>query len=391
MKEKKVNNEAEVLRILSELVNISSYGKIGMEHSIIEYLEHSFKDCYETLELEDKNGNIHLLIGVNHELNDVEDSILLSGHIDTVKESEGHRCSISFDGDRLKGLGISDMKSFVATIISNLDYLKNLDMPVIISLTSDEETHLLGIKHIIQELKTRNINTSMTIVGEPTNLDYYVSSRGNSIYVSIMNGIACHSGTPELGVNAIELQTKFILEIMKIKDQYLKDSAVCITHIDGGKSPSNVVPDGCSTCFGIRTSDSKVLDKMYNYLLAKHKEISKCYGDSKLFNVLDIPPFERKESEFLSRQIDINGKKMIDAKYATEAGYFQEAYPDANIVIYGPGSPEDIHKAGEAIDPNNLFCYEIELRELLNNYLVYRKQEKQCVKKLIYKQIDNKK
>jgi len=172
---------------------------------------------------------------------------------------------------------------------------------------------------------------------------------------------------------------------MKIKEKYLKDSAVCITHIDGGKSPSNVVPDECSTCFGIRTSDSQILQTMYNYLLMRHQEISKCYGASKLFNVLEIPPFERKESEFLREQIEVNGKKTIDAKYATEAGYFQKIFPEANIVIYGPGNPENIHKAGESINPNNIFCYEVELRELLNNYLIYRKREKQHVKKIGYK------
>ena len=388
MEEKNVNNKTDILTILSELVTISSYGVVGKNHIIIEYLKNKFRGCCETLEIEDESGNIHLLVGVNHNLKDIEDSILLSGHIDTVRESEGHRCNVSIDGDRLKGLGISDMKSFIATIIANIDYLKNLDIPVIISLTSDEETDLLGIEHIIYELEARNINTSMAIVGEPTDLDYYVSSRGNSIYVSVMNGIVSHSGTPELGVNAIELQTQFVWEIMNIKNQYLKDATICITHIEGGKIPSNVVPDKCSTCFGIRTSNPKILDTIYDYLVIKHKEISKSYGESKLFNVLFIPPFERTESEFLNRQADINGKQLIDAKYATEAGYFQRAFPNANIVIYGPGDPENIHKAGESINPNNLLRYEFELKEMLSNYLTYRKQKKQGVKKLVYKQID---
>ena len=65
------------------------------------------------IEIEDKNGNIHLLIGVNHKLRDIEDSIILSGHIDTVRESEGHNCNVIINGNNLKGLGISDMKSFL--------------------------------------------------------------------------------------------------------------------------------------------------------------------------------------------------------------------------------------------------------------------------------------
>ena len=105
-----------------------------------------------------------MLIGVNHKLRDIEDSIILSGHIDTVRESEGHNCNVIINGNNLKGLGISDMKSFVATIIANLDYLKSLDIPVIISLTSDEEHYLIGIQQIISELKNRNINSRLLCI-----------------------------------------------------------------------------------------------------------------------------------------------------------------------------------------------------------------------------------
>lgn len=372
MEARKENN---VLTILKDLVSIPSYGQIGKKHQIIEYLRTTFDDCCDKIEIEDKNGNIHLLIGVNHKLRDIEDSIILSGHIDTVRESEGHNCNVIINGNNLKGLGISDMKSFVATIIANLDYLKSLDIPVIISLTSDEEHYLIGIQQIISELKNRNINSSMVIVGEPTNLDYYVSSKGNSIYVSIMNGISCHSGTPELGINAIELQTLFSSEIMKVKKQTSNDAAICITHIDGGKSPSNVVPDMSSLCFGIRTSNKMILDAISGYLIRKHNEISNCYGESKLFNVLSIPPFEKRESEFLNKQADIDGKSTLDAKYATEAGYFQELFSNANIVIYGPGIPDGIHSSKETITIDNLLHYEVELKDLLSNYLTYIKKE----------------
>lgn len=372
MEARKENN---VLTILKDLVSIPSYGQIGKKHQIIEYLRTTFDDCCDKIEIEDKNGNIHLLIGVNHKLRDIEDSIILSGHIDTVRESEGHNCNVIINGNNLKGLGISDMKSFVATIIANLDYLKSLDIPVIISLTSDEEHYLIGIQQIISELKNRNINSSMVIVGEPTNLDYYVSSKGNSIYVSIMNGISCHSGTPELGINAIELQTLFSSEIMKVKKQTSNDATICITHIDGGKSPSNVVPDMSSLCFGIRTSNKMILDAIAGYLIRKHNEISNCYGESKLFNVLSIPPFEKRESEFLNKQAEIGGKSTLDAKYATEAGYFQELFSNANIVIYGPGIPDGIHSSKETITIDNLLHYEVELKDLLSNYLTYIKKE----------------
>lgn len=381
MKEKRENKEQYILRLLTELVRIPSYGKIDKEHKIIEYLKKHFQTCEEVLELEDKNGNTHLLIGVNKELRDLDKAIILSGHIDTVSETETHKCDVSVEGQNLKGLGISDMKSFVATVLANLEYLHQLDIPVVISLTSDEETNLLGIECITKKLEERNIKPGFVIVGEPTNLDYYVSSRGNSIFVSLMNGIASHSGTPELGVNAIELQVTFLREIMKLQTLYKATSSVCITHVSGGKSPSNVVPDMSSACYGIRTSDTKTLEEMSNYLSEKHKEISKSYGESRLFKVLDIPPFERRQSDFISEQVMENNKKMIDAKYATEAGYFQRTFPSSSIIIYGPGQPEKIHESGEYLDPTRLFQYSEELKQLLKNYLTYTKTNP---KKLVY-------
>ena len=91
--------------------------------------------------------------------------------------------------------------------------------------------------------------------------------------------------------------------------------------------------------------------------------------------MLSIPPFEKRESEFLNKQAEIGGKSTLDAKYATEAGYFQELFSNANIVIYGPGIPDGIHSSKETITIDNLLHYEVELKDLLSNYLTYIKKE----------------
>ena len=71
----------------------------------------------------------------------------------------------------------------------------------------------------------------------------------------------------------------------------------------------------------------------------------------------------------------------VDAKYATEAGYFQRAYPESAILIYGPGQPDKIHESGEYLEPNKLFQYANELNELLSNFLQYKKTDH---KKLVH-------
>ena len=183
----------------------------------------------------------------------------------------------------------------------------------------------------------------------------------------------------ELGINAIELEAEFINEIKKIDKEY-PSASICITSIKGGKTPSNVVPDGCSICFGVRTKDRKSLKEIYDYLSNKHHEIS---SESQLFSVLEFPPFERRES-FFTKYAQENGKNVVDAKYSTEAGYFQMYLPNANIIIYGPGDPNGIHKAGEKIPGDNLLRYKEEFMNLLNKYIETRKEKTLEEKKLIY-------
>ena len=367
-----MEKENKSFKYLGELVNIPSYGTINNNHPIINYLKDKLKEC-EIIENVDSNGNTHLLVGINCKLKDLDQAILLSGHIDTVKESEGHHPQAVLNGEYIEGLGTSDMKAFFASVLSQIDELRSLDEPVILSITSDEETKLEGVRKNIDELKKRNINVAFVIVGEPTNLDYYASSRGNAIYVSIMSGKACHSSTPELGINAIELEAMFISEIKKVSKVY-PSASICITSITGGKIPSNAVPDECSICFGVRTSDRKTLNEIYRYLSNKHDEISGCHGNSKLFSVLEFPPFERIES-FFTKYAEENGIRIVDAKYSTEAGYFQRLFPNAEIIIYGPGDPADIHKSGEKIPAHNLLKYQDDFMKLINKYIESKKQK----------------
>lgn len=361
----------DVLQILYDLVNIPSHGCIDTNHPIINYLKTSFKDCADIVEVKSKNGNTHLLIGINSKLRDVNNGILLSGHIDTVAPSEGHNAISNIEGNNLTGIGSSDMKSFIATIISKLDVLKNMEQPVLIAITSDEETNLQGINELTKQMQVRNINCDFVIVGEPTDSKFSISNRGNSIFVSEMHGVPCHSGTPELGLNAITLEMKFINELERITNEYMDRASICVTSVKGGNVPSNIVPEFCSACFSIRTSDLEVLSTISKELELIHQEISLGTPESRLFNVFSIPPFEKRASKYIMQQSNNKNIEIIEPQFATEAGYIQSIYPEADIVIFGPGNPECIHKAGEHININKLYNFEKELVDLLENYYVF--------------------
>lgn len=126
--------EKNIIEILCELVNIPSFGSINNEHLIIKYLKKCFDDnSQEIIGYTSENGNSHLLIGVNTKLSNIENGILLSGHIDTVKQSEGHEPISRIENNSVIGLGSADMKAFIASIISNINSIKLMNKPVVIS------------------------------------------------------------------------------------------------------------------------------------------------------------------------------------------------------------------------------------------------------------------
>ena len=74
----------------------------------------------------------------------------------------------------------------------------------------------------------------------------------------------------------------------------------------------------------------------------------------------------------------------MDAKYSTEAGCFQRSFPNADIIIYGPGDPNGIHKAGEKISGESLLRYQDDFIKLLSDYLEIKQLGIVDDKKLVY-------
>ena len=120
-----------MLENLKELVAINSYDN---GDKIIEYLKNIFAFFSEEIIVvkNRENNNKSLIVGLNTKLKDVE-PIILSGHIDTVapdiKLYKTNPLELTIEGDKAYGLGSIDMKSFIATILDNLQKLKSLCLP----------------------------------------------------------------------------------------------------------------------------------------------------------------------------------------------------------------------------------------------------------------------
>ena len=71
--------------------------------------------------------------------------MILSGHVDTVIADANFSTdpfSLVVKNGKAYGLGVIDMKCYFSTIIDSLEELSKQNIPIIITITSDEETDL---------------------------------------------------------------------------------------------------------------------------------------------------------------------------------------------------------------------------------------------------------
>ena len=260
------------------------------------------------------------------------------------------------------------MKGFIACTLAMAPILSNmkLDRDIHFSYTFDEETACQGAPLLIEELKKRNFNNSLCIVGEPTNMKIIDAHKGCYEYTTYFEGLAGHGSSPDKGVNAVEFATKYINKLLHLRE-ILKEKSpknsifdppyttLQIGGISGGIA-RNVIADKCKVDWELRPivkSDgvfvNNEMDKFVNEELLP--EMKKTYPNSKIEKEVigEIIGFEREiNSEACELVSKITGDNSRDSvSFGTEAGLFQEI--GISTVVCGPGSIEQAHKVNEYV------------------------------------------
>ena len=201
--------------------------------------------------------------------------------------------------DKIYGRGSCDMKGFIACTLAMAPILSNmkLDRDIHFSYTFDEETACQGAPLLIEELKKRNFNNSLCIVGEPTNMKIIDAHKGCYEYTTYFEGLAGHGSSPDKGVNAVEFATKYINKLLHLRE-ILKEKSpknsifdppyttLQIGGISGGIA-RNVIADKCKVDWELRPivkSDgvfvNNEMDKFVNEELLP--EMKKIHPNSKI-------------------------------------------------------------------------------------------------------------
>ena len=190
------------------------------------------------------------------------------GHTDTVEvvgDWKYNPFKLIKENNKLYGLGTCDMKGGIAAMLSTLSLLdkKKINKKIKVYFTYDEEIGFRGIKEVTKyedENKTKIPNR--LIIGEPTNNEMLLGSKGLLEYKVSFYGKKVHSSVPEKGKSAIMLAVDFINELKNFYEENIReeyDYAYSVPYttfnvgVIRGGSEINSVAENAEILFDFRT------------------------------------------------------------------------------------------------------------------------------------------
>lgn len=314
--------------------------------------------------------------------------IVLAGHSDVVPVEGQNWTSPPFTlterEGRLYGRGSCDMKAFIACALALVPELvtQTLRQPLHLAFTHDEETDMSGAVRLTDFIRGRNIVPAWVWIGEPTELRIIDSHKGVALYATEITGIPGHSGQPDKGLNAIELGGQFLSILQRVAQKKRAEPyrpsrfdppyTTFNPGIVSGGTAENIIAEHFKLDWQVRAHPG---DDMHNIHAAidelTHAEITPRFkafaphAGMKTCTCFDIPPLmptqDNPGSNLLGR---LTGQpETIAVSFATEGGFFQKL--GTHVVVCGPGSIDQAHKADEFVEKTQLFsCVDL-IRQVL--------------------------
>ncbi|MCY1057446.1 acetylornithine deacetylase [Nannocystis sp. SCPEA4] len=297
--------------------------------------------------------------------------VLFNVHVDTVPADPGwtadpHRLRV--EDDRAIGLGACDIKGAAACLLS---VLETTEGPAAVLFSSDEEA---GSSRCIREFLARSDLSSQTadmssgtshpsfrsvVVGEPTRCRAVLEHRGIGTATALFSGTGGHaSAARALRDSAVHEAVRWASLALARAGESEADAAAGPLHglrlnlgaVEGGLK-ANMIASAATVRFGVRPPP----------------ELPPEFALAELFALAPDPARVRFTPGFLAPPLPAGGPtRLADARAAasalaarlglppgdpvdfwTEAALFSAAGCD--VLVYGPGSIDQAHTAGEYV------------------------------------------
>jgi acetylornithine deacetylase len=364
-----------VEKTLTDLVAIDSVSQRS-NREIVDYLTqrcealgmHVRRQPY-TDEFGIEKNNLIALAGADFSNHTIVE-LALVGHTDTVPYDPAwpEATKLTEQDGKLYGRGACDTKGFIAaalTAVENLD-LTNLNKPLALIFTADEELGLFGAKRLAA---AKPLQARFAIVGEPTSLQPMRAGKGYCLAEVIVSGREAHSAYPAVGASAIFRAAHLLTKIETIAEKLKEDdhadfdppyTTLNVGVIRGGTA-KNVIPGECRLTLEWRPVPGQ--DPARTLELLKRAVESEKHRDSTFACVIEAGRtdngFETASGSELVRLMEgLTGRAAGTVAFGTEAPQMIEL--GAEAVVFGPGDIRVAHRTGEFVPVEELNrCVEI--------------------------------
>ena len=308
---------------------------------------------------------------------ETDGGIVLSGHTDVVPVTHQDWSSDPFamtthDG-AIYGPGTCDMKGFIAAAVALAPKFAQhaIRRPLHFAFTYDEEVGCMGAQALAQSLTNRGIKPGVAIIGEPTSMRVIEGHKGCCEYTTRFEGLAGHGSAPDLGVNAVEYAVRYVVRLLELREE-LKTMAPRGSRFDPpwttintgalhGGIAHNVIANHAAVEWEMRpvqAGDARhVRDTMRSYaentlLPAMQAVWPDATITTEVIGEIEglIPTDTNQARDIVTELTGANGTDLV--AFGTEAGIFQALGMD--VVVCGPGSIEQAHKADEFVTTDQL-------------------------------------
>jgi acetylornithine deacetylase len=314
--------------------------------------------------------------------------VALSAHTDVVPV-EGQNWSsdpfvMASRSGNLYGRGTADMKGFIASCLTlaHAAVKRELHTPIHFAFSYDEEIGCIGVRRMLDMLKTMPVRPRLCIVGEPTMLQVVTAHKGKLGYRVTAHGLEAHSSLAPIGANAIYMACDLIAEIRGIQADIaghgLRDGdyEVAYTTLHVGKMAGgevmNIVPNRATFDFEIRYLPEDDGQAIFSRIKAAAEAVAAKFRGvftNARFEFADLQSYPALNTPVDSEAVNFvraltGGNSTGKITFGTEGGLFQQEL-GIPAVVCGPGNIAVAHKPDEYVSEEQLALCDAMLGRLL--------------------------
>lgn len=305
--------------------------------------------------------------------------LVLSGHTDTVPCDDSLWRSDPFAlterDNRFYGLGTSDMKGFFALAIEAArDFTaKDLQQPLIVLATADEESSMAGARALIEAGRPR---ARCAVIGEPTGLRPINMHKGIMVEKLVIHGRSGHSSNPALGANAMHTLQRALTELLSFQEELkarYRDPLFAVDYptlnlgcVHGGDNPNRICGH-CELGFEIRPLPGMDMVELQALLEKRLLPLGPQTDTAVKLSHYVVPAFSAANTtDLVSVCEKLTGHSAETVAFATEAPYLHDLGMD--VVILGPGDIDQAHQPDEYLALDRINPMLGTLRSLIRHY-----------------------